>query len=242
MPAVTRNRPRRIRRKRVFLVPSVHTKATFTSLLAKESKNIINNSVWIRKHVTKPIHLRDLYTKDSGKTCPNKNSTNMFLCEHVYDNDTCLVLDGPKARTSKCILKTTSGCTIDVPNNSDSIKALRKFSKQHSEVTPHAMSLNEFVNTTRKRYNVMYLDTCGFYITGQDSDLKATIEHCFYRNLLIEGGIFGVTVTKRTNGTNHDVETNCTQWVIEQNPSLRCVKRFSYGSMITLFFQDPKFT
>ena len=233
---------RRISKRKTF-DPSTASSTTFTDELKNESvKNIQHTRSMIemikRQKVTHVDTTGDCYTKDNVRSeCTDKHVCNRYIEEFALGlkNATCLVLDGKKARTTKRLLKTGVSDVI-IPNNSKAVIPLRKFAKKHDNVTVIDGSLYDVVASTKQQFDIIYMDTCGVYKTGASDDLRNTIGMCFYRNLLKRNGLFGVTVTKRTNGTYKHAAARCRNRV-EFVSGLECVFTHEYGNMVTMFFK-----
>lgn len=230
----------RTRTKPIFFNPSDPVKTTYYSL-EKKTKRKRSTKSWVKVCNKKKLVIEGLkfesYLKDEKrKSCPLKEKVNKYIASVVKKNDSCLVLDGPKARTTKELSKKHVGY-VAIPNNTTSVVELEKFAKKKKHVDTFRMSLHDLVKTTRKRYDVIYMDTCGFFTTGKEDDLKSTIDLCFYRNLLKEGGIFGVTVSSRTKGDIKDAFQKCEEWVTTQNPDMKLCWEIKYGHFRTMFFR-----
>jgi hypothetical protein len=226
-----------------FFDPALPTKSNFLVDLVEESRRAVTQHMhWKHFVYASPKnlegHKKESYRKDHARAeCANKKLTNGFLAKHAESGFECLVLDGARARTSKRLLK-RGVASILIPNNSTAVIPLRKFadSKAEGKVRVVAEELHEVLKTTKKRFDILYLDTCGFFTTGGDSDLKSSIALCSYRNLLKEGGIFGVTITSRTNGQIVNAKQLCRDW-IEEKTGLSEVFTHTYGQMTTMFFK-----
>jgi hypothetical protein len=231
----------RIRYKRIMLNPSSHNKAIFLNDLKNESKRIIMSTTNHMKIIRKKSIIKndDTYTKDNTTMgeCTDKKITNGVLQSFAEPHHSCLVLDGKKARSSQYLLKKNVKHVTIVNNNPVTISFLKRFQKRNKDkIDVIDADLHDLVTTTRDRFDVIYMDTCGFFTTESDKDLKASIQLCFYRNLLKEGGVFAVTISSRTNGLTINAHENCKQWIIKQS-GLKLVFTHKYGSMITMFYK-----
>ena len=232
--------PRRIK-PRVFLTP--HKKTYLTDLTVESRRNFMG--VKYRDlppvvHCTPPPvdgYKTDTYTKDvhAGAECGDKKLTNGFLERVVRAGDKCLILDGSKARTSKHLLRGGAG-SILIPNYSSAFVALSKFAARHDNVCVVPQSLHDVVVTSPETFDVIYMDTCGFFTCKSDTDLKSSIERVFYRHMLNEGGVFGVTITSRTDGTVVDAKALCDKWITTHS-GLTNVFTHTYGQMTTMFYK-----
>jgi hypothetical protein len=227
-------------KSRVFLTPN---KKTYLTDLSVESRH---NSMGVKYrdlptvvHGTPPPiggYKTDTYTKDvQRRECEDKKLTNGFLERVVKAGDNCLVLDGSKARTSKHLLRGGAGSVL-IPNYSSAFVALSKFSDRHDNVCVVPKSLHDVVVTSPETFDVIYMDTCGFFTCNSDTDLKSSIERVFYRNMLNRGGVFGVTITSRTDGTVVDAKTLCDKWITTHS-GLVNVFTHTYGQMTTMFYK-----
>lgn len=167
--------------------------------------------------------------------CDNKKLANKFLAKHAKKDSTCLVLDGKRARTTKYLLKARVG-SVSIPNNSPAYDSIKHFSEDKSNVEIENCALHSFIKSTRDRYDIIYMDTCGMFTTTNKHDLKESIKKCFYRNLLKDGGIFGVTLTSRTNGSIVNAVQHCDDWIVEQSGLIK-VFTHTYGQMTTMFYK-----
>jgi len=232
-----RREERRKRKPRVFFIPSEPTKKTYIGELEQESVKIL--SVKFIRARNQPS-ANDPYTKDLLRAeCINKKITNAFLATQAKRGSSCLILDGSKARTTKRLLSVDVGSVLIPNNNLSTYTKLAKFAnceRSAGKVSVVNKSLNEVVMSTRRRYDIIYMDTCGMFTTGTSIDLRSTIYACFHRNLLKEGGVFGLTITSRTNGTIVDAKYHCDEWVTKQS-GLTNVFTHAYGSMITMFYK-----
>lgn len=237
----TTRHPPRSRTTRTFLQPWVSTKTSFVSELDKESSTIVKHSIWTTttfpSHTTSLKKSDDTYVKDDKVVeCENKKVTNKFIAKHVKRGSVCLVLDGKRVRTTRRLLK-VGVAHVHIPNhNQQSYEAIKNYSNDKSNVTTEHTTLHTCIKSTKDRYDLIYMDTCGMFTTNAKYDLKETIRKCFYRNLLKEGGIFGVTITSRTNGTITDAKQHCDEWIVEQS-GLMNVFTHSYGNMTTMFYK-----
>ena len=184
----------------------------------------------------KPLNLKkESFNKDSVRRyCQDKMSINKWILNQAKQNDACLVLDGDLARTSKILIKKDIEY-IDIPNYSTAYYSLQKLSNKFKQIIPHHQSLHDFVKGTSKEYNLVYMDTCGFFETSSNEDLKNTIKLFFEKKLLKPNGIFGVTVSSRTSGSQN-AWGKCENWIIEQS-NLQLVWSKNYGQFRTMFFQ-----
>lgn len=231
-------RPTRSRRQRTFLKPDTSTKQVFTTELANESSRLVRHYLESQRvaKVARRSPGGDRYKKDDVVTeCGDKKLANKFLAKHAKKDNTCLVLDGKRARTTKYLLKAGVG-SIAIPNNSSAYDSIKKFSDGKSNVETENCSLHSFIKNTRDRYDIIYMDTCGMFTTTDKYDLKASIKKCFYRNLLKDGGIFGVTITSRTNGSITNSVQHCDDWIVEQSGLIK-VFSHTYGHMTTMFYK-----
>ena len=233
---VTKQRPTRSLKKRSFLRPYTSTKASFLEDLSREGTNVVRffvKNIVQRQNKSKGD---DRYKKDDIlPECQNKMLANKFFSRHAKKGNTCLVLDGKKVRTTKHLLK-AGVASIHIPNNSPAFTHIQKYSKDKANVEAFNCSLYEFIKSTKDRYDVIYMDTCGMFKSTAKDSLKRTIKKCFYRNLLKDGGIFGVTITSRTNGQIRDAVRYCDDWVVKQS-GLTKVFVHKYGCMTTMIYR-----
>lgn len=231
---------KRTRTKPNFFNPSDPVKTTYYSKERSNRKCRVKRStkswVKVRNKNKEGLKFESYFKDEKRKSCPLKEKVNKYIASVVKKNDSCLVLDGPKARTTKAISKKHVGY-VAIPNNTTSVVKLEKYAKKKKHVDTFRMSLHDLVKTTKKRYDVIYMDTCGFFTTGKEDDLKSTIDLCFYRNLLKEGGIFGVTVSSRTKGDIKDAFQKCEEWVTAQNSDMKLCWEIKYGQFRTMFFR-----
>jgi hypothetical protein len=237
-----RREERRKRKPRVFFTPSEPTKKTYISELEQESAKIRSDCVKYTDLVRarNQPSTNDPYTKDSLRAeCFDKKITNAFLANQAKRGSSCLILDGSKARTTKRLLSVGVGSVLIPNNNYSTFTKLAEFAnceRSAGKVSVVNDSLNDVVTSTRRRYDIIYMDTCGMFTTGSSIDLRSTIYACFYRKLLKEGGVFGLTITSRTNGTIVDAKNHCDQWVTKQS-GLTNIFTHVYGPMITMFYK-----
>jgi hypothetical protein len=229
---------RRKPRARTFLDTSVPNNTTFVKQMASENVNIsyYQAPALASTNTTVPGYVTDTYTKDRCVAeCIDKKITNGFLAKHANPGDVCMVLDGERARTTKYLLK-VGVSSVTIPNNSSSYVKLSKYAIKKNNVTVKNDSLHNVIKSTVERFDVIYMDTCGMFTTSDKYDLKESIRKCFHRNLLKDGGIFGVTITSRTNGTIVNAKQVCNDWIVETS-GLRNVFTHTYGAMTTMFFK-----
>lgn len=226
----------RLHKRRTFLNPAAPTNTKFRCEMERESKRFVESSVkWVDIKPTKPNNDTDSYTKDFVRSeCADKRITNVFLSRYAKKGGRCLVLDGRRTRTTKRLLAAGVGSVV-IPNNSPAIDFIKKYAEDKPNVEAMECSLHDVIKTTRERYDIIYMDTCGMFTTTAKYDLKESIRKCFHRNLLKDGGIFGVTITRRTNGAIVDARKVCDEW-IKENSGLMNVFTHSYGSMTTMFY------
>ena len=209
--------------KRDFYIPSCPTKETFVKKVTK-------------RRVQKSILKRETYVKDSRHfKCPDKHIINDFLASTVKnDESVCLVLDGNAARSTKALLKTGKVARVDIPNFSESFETISKI--KNNKVHAHPVALYDFVTSTCTTYDVMYLDTCGYFSTSQSDDLKRSMELIIKKRLLKTGGVIGLTVCNRGDqGQWKECET-----FMNRN-GFDMVFDKQYGSMRTFFYVEGHF-
>lgn len=174
----------------------------------------------------------DTYKKDNvGYICTKKQYVNKLFSSYIKKIDSsCLVLDGKKACTSSILLKNPNVVLIDVPNYSDAYDSLKKI----EGIDAYPVSLYDFVTHTRSKYNGIYLDTCGWFLStkNQKRDLRASLNVILNRSLLKKHGTIGMTVSNRADPSQ---AIKAKEFMIGEN--FRLLDEIKYGNMCTMFFK-----
>lgn len=218
--------------KRQFYNPNVSTKTIFMDKVLKKTKT---------KKKVKTTYLKpEMYTKDTKKKdCKVKVDVNTFLASNIKDGDKCIILDGSAAKSTSEILKKVPGVsTIEIPNFSNAYHDLNRRFKKNDKVSVIPVTLYDFLasKTNCTPYDIMYLDTCGYFYTSQPDDLKSCVEMVFRNDMLkYDGGIIGLTVCKR--GSNIQWEL-CEKFFKFYSHAFTKIYEVEYGTMKTVFFKQ----
>jgi hypothetical protein len=224
----------RRRRPRVFFNPATDKKSFLDEMAAETAPARASPPA---APVGRPAP-GDSYRKDDTRAvCPIKREINTYVALNVAPSSNCLVLDGGKARTTKCILKHATDAKVTIPNHSPgTVIKLQRFAAKHDTVEVVHTSLYEHLLSTDDVYDVVYMDTCGFFTMHTEGDLKSAIEVCLDSGTFAPNGLFGVTMTLRTDGSVRHADKHCAWWIMSHS-GMYLVKEFRYGSMVTMFFR-----
>lgn len=180
----------------------------------------------------------ETYKKDIKRVeCDSKNAANVFLASTLTERSSrCLVLDGAAYKTTRALCKTGNVGRIDIPNFSEAYATLARLDKRYAAVHAHPVSVHDFVTSIPvfTKYDVIYLDSCGYFTTGRADDLRSTLSLVLRKRLVHQNGTVGITVCNRGSV---DQWQQCLDYIKVRGCNVTFKK--TYGSMMTLFFKLP---